>query len=490
MTIQETTPEMPPPLNPHDEASPEKAAALKGIAIGIGIALLGILLLTAIALLEENWLKDLPWRQALFTPEITLKDDDAITIHVRNVPKENFPPTSEFIELLRADKQGQQLIDSSGIEKTEFIVAADIPVETFQPLLYSGRLPTPGTPELLAGPLARLDAFILDDTQFEVVGKIHPGVSGFAFAYLLPNDPALKNLFSPEASATQGTLHPEGLTKLPELLDTLPESEEEESTSPIIVGGRALTAPGFAWGTWLGLIITMAGGAYAQFQCIKLLAARGSTPTQPPNTKSAERRLLQPLFQAIAQRPRLLLGTHIALLGTFFGVMAFGITEPHLSRLLTNYIAAAFAQGQLSYIGDAYASENILRAATATFTQNYLINTLGLTFGISIIPLALGALKTAASFALVGLGMAPLWTGTAAGYTYHSITMILELEPYVIASFVVILWPIYLLKGYLDNNLLHQAKEGARIFTGGIILTAMMLAVAALYEATTLILLR
>ena len=491
MNVQDTpTPSSPPPLNPHAPPPGSRFTdpTFRGLLIGLLVAFLGIFALGVIAFSEKNWLKDQAWVNAILASDFILEDEAVIPVRVRSVPKENFPDAPEWIEMLRATEDGRDLIEAAGLEKTELIVAAALSPDELAPLLESGRLPARGAPELLAGSLVRLETFTMDGIQFQVVGKLHPAISGFAFAYLLPDDPALGPLFSPDAGATEGTVHPEGLTKLGDLLNTdaqdaqdaqdgEEEEKEEKIGAPKILGGRALTTSIFAWGTWAALLLAMTGGAFAQIQFLKILARRRSW-------------IFQPFLLELVQRPRLLLGTHVALLGMFFGFMAYGLTQPLLCRQIMNYISMAFSEGDLRYIGDAYASGNILLAAKATFTQNYLLNTLVLTFGLSVVPLAVGALKTAASFGIVGLGMTPLWVGTATGYSYHSITMILELEPYVIASFVVLVWPIRLVRGLLTGDLKGEAVVGMRVFLGGIVATGVMLAVAALYEATTLILLR
>ena len=84
--------------------------------------------------------------------------------------------------------------------------------------------------------------------------------------------------------------------------------------------------------------------------------------------------------------------------------------------------------------------------------------------------------------------MTPAWTGMASMYVYHSITMTLELEAYVVASFVVCVWPIRLVSGMFKGTFFDELRAAWRVVLGGILLTAAMLAIAALYEATTLVL--
>jgi len=86
--------------------------------------------------------------------------------------------------------------------------------------------------------------------------------------------------------------------------------------------------------------------------------------------------------------------------------------------------------------------------------------------------------------------MAPLWSGMAWMFSFHSITMTLELEAYIIACVIVVYFWRRVIAGLRDKELLPCVIQGFRALGSGIMLTGTMLAIAALYEAATLILLR
>jgi hypothetical protein len=65
--------------------------------------------------------------------------------------------------------------------------------------------------------------------------------------------------------------------------------------------------------------------------------------------------------------------------------------------------------------------------------------------------------------------------------------MALELEAYILASFVVLVWPLRLWRAVTGGAFGREVFTGLRILLGGAIVTGVMLAAAALYEAVTLI---
>jgi hypothetical protein len=223
------------------------------------------------------------------------------------------------------------------------------------------------------------------------------------------------------------------------------------------------------------LVLVALGGVWTYLRAFRLLA------DQPTGIFAAS-------LREMGARPKLFIGMHILMYGVFFAAMLAGSMLPLANFSITQYIGDMFSGGELSYIGDAYASGNILRAAFATFFNNYVVQTLGFTFAVSLIPLALGVFKTAASFALVGFGMAPIWAGTATGYSYHALTMVLEFEGYIVACFAVTAWALCWCRVPFKGITKAEAAQSVAMFLSGAALSGVLLAIAALYEATTLIL--
>jgi hypothetical protein len=447
-------------------------------------------LMLGVAALEARWLADAPWSGALVVVEPPFEAGSAgVSARMRQAPASAYPP-SAFAEAMQAAPPGDEALDLAALfDATEPVLFVELPPDAFSPLLASGRLPVAGAPELLAGPHSQLTEIPLGDRVYRVVGRLHPTVSVGHFAYLLPAHADLAADFGAEAGGVPAVLLPEGRAALAGLMAGVDATER----MPQLLGHRYPTRRAFAWATWLGLALMALGGLQGVLAWFSRWA-RGA-------------RWFGALYREALARPGLFLGMHAFLYGLLFLAMAQGMSQPLLQHQLGRMVEAMFAYGGLSYIGEAYASGNILWAAVTTWWNNYVVQTLGLTFftpfalwGMGALPwlglapllwpLPLGVLKTAASFGLVGLVMAPSHAHTASGYWYHGVTMVLELEAYIVACFVVAAWPLVLAGGVLRGETARGATAALRLLGAGVGFTGVLLAVAGLYEAVTLILLR
>lgn len=451
---------------------------------------LGIAILLAGSVIEEKQVARQPWAEGVFVPEGEPTLENAVPVLVRRVPPENFPSLAAWLEREYGagaqDPAFRQLLDSirKNEAETEFVIFAPMSNIDGRALLASGRLPTPGRPEVLAGPLARNESFTMDGTTFQTVGRINPYAGPFLYAYLLPEDGAFRASFSAESGATRGWLHRDGFMTVAETIasreeNPLPETPDSETdaVAPVPVGGVGLVGPALRCLGLAGLACVAAGGALLLTQVWRTLHQRGFHGGTP-------------LLHEIVLRPRLWFGLHIALYGVFFAAMLLGLGLPRWNMTLTGFVAELFARGELSYIGEAYTSASIWRAALATFYHNYITATLLFTLVASVIIPGVGVLKSAASFALIGFLMAPLWSGTMSGYSYHCITMALEFEAYILACFAVCVYLACCYRGLATGSLLGHVIRGFMAMTGAALWSGLLLACAAAYEAVTLILFR
>jgi len=452
---------------------------------------LGIVILLAGAGIEARIVAHQPWAEGLFVPEDVPPPAGAVPVMVRRAPPENFPSLASWIEgaygVPADDPDYRQLVESirENEAKTEFILFIPTGAVDLQTILASGRLPEPGHAEVLAGPLARSESFTMDGTRFQAVGRINPYAGPFLFAYLLPEHDAFRLLFTPESGATQGWLHPEGSAAVQAASATPPANEADETASDSQANPAPLeSASGIGLiGTPLrllgiiGLACAAAGGMLLVTQIWWTLHQRGIHGGTP-------------LLDEIVLRPRFWFGLHAALYAVFFGAMLAGMGTPLWNMTLTSLVADIFAKGELSYIGEAYSSASVVRAALATFHHNYITATLMFTLLVSIVIPGIGVLKTAASFAFIGFLMAPLWTSTMNGYSYHCITMALEFEAYILACFAVCVYLVYCYRGLAAGSLLGPFRRGISCMAGAALWSGLLLACAAAYEAATLILLR
>lgn len=434
----------------------------------VGLVVCGLLMLVYAAHLDARDMEDAPWGGTLLCPEGDAPWEGTIPIRVRWLPLINYPMRERVYTRLR-DSLPRNELRALGLEHTELLIVADLPVEELRPLLASGRLPQPGRPEVLAGAFAQATEIHADDGDFLVVGRLKRNVAGLATAYLMPADEIWDPLF--ERTTTRGWLDPDGITKIRKLPDPRAFVKRNE-----LIAGPAASGPNVALLSLAALTFIAAGGAGLHRAVFARLARRGSG-------------VLGPALRGLGDHPALVGRLHRFFYGVFFFAMVAALLLPQMNALVLDYITHAFSEGSLGYVGRAYQSGNVLAAAAATWVNNFLLQTVVLTVLVSFIVPCVGLLKTLASFALVGFGMAPIWSGMASSYTFHSITMTLELEAYIYAcAAVVIFW--MQIGAAARRRSLAPAKDGLRVIASGTLLAGIMLAVAGLYEAATLILLR
>lgn len=482
-----------------------------------GLVMLGIAGLFVLSFLETRWIAQQPWGRAVRTEDYTIQSAAAIATWNRTLPLAQSAGNSEIVQSIQRDLVAMaaegvrtneksetpvegivnpfdtsQRLDLSYLPRATLVMAALSP-EALASLLGSGRLPETGKREVLAGPLLADDEITLDDETFSVVGHIDPTAAGFVKTYLLPADPALEALFAADNGGTRGSIY---ANTDGDIVSLIPELESESRADiPTIHGRPVQTRTFIAWGVWWCLL-GVATGATVGFIALYRRLAQTHIP------------VLATAMRETVLRPRLIVGLHVFLFAAFFGAMALGMQDPELNHLFTEYTAHTFTEGGLKYVGDAYYSGDIPRAAHATFNNNFVMQTLVLTVGASVVPpFFLGVLKILLSFVVVGFAMAPIWTETAGGMTYHAITLALELPPYILMSFGASVWALYVLQflwspiraWYLGESAAgepiiedaaRQLPRGLLVLVGCTGVTGVFLYVAAWYEAVTLIMLR
>jgi len=414
---------------------------------------------------EQALVAQHPWRALLVAIEDEQVPEEAVSLRARPLPETNLSAeTRLLIEQLRTQPGSEEAIELFGLSHMERLVMVDADAAFFTSALASGRLPEPGRPEVLAGALTRFDTF--------EIGRLDPLIPGVLTAYFLPIHPTFDAIFTGQHDVTTGWMDVNGLDRLDEF--ELEETSGEVTSRFLLPFGRVPTPVTAA--AILGLLGVAAGGAMLQIHLLRHLAPRSGP-------------LFRPILSELTTRPGLLLAMHVLLYGVLFTAMAVGTLAPHMTYNAMRFTQTIFSEGDLGYIGRAYQSGNIPMAALATLNQNYFLGTCLYTVLPSLfIPFA-GVLKNLASFSFVGWVMTPLWTGTVAQNTYHSITMTLELEAYVLVSFAISVLPLRVARGFRDGAWASHYTAGLRTIASAVFLTGILLAIAALYEATTLILL-
>lgn len=465
------------PQNPSPVTSDN--SSFKRVDILLRWLFLGMLCLLLMGHWEDKHLQKKPWSRGIVVwnenliqkilteiPEETefkrlIVIPDAQTSHQKN---------ELLVELLKQIELGK----NANIPPLTYPVFVWMePINDFLPMLSSGRLPKPGKPEALAGDLTPMEPFQIGEITYNIVGVLSREYSPFVGAYIIPSE-SLDNI--PE-SVIPGFAFPDAISLFSKLRGKFDGGIKDEDIDLMegISGLQARTSELFAIGTAISLLII----CFALKEILALFYHRLANPPTP---------LIGPLFSEIHQRNKLFRFINTFFYAIFFINLFSALYEPETHRLIIYYISHVFSKGDLQYIGEAYQQGDIIRAAITTFHNNFWVQTFLLTFVISIPPFMLGVLKSIVSFAFAGFAMSPIWAGTAVRLTFHSITIVLELEAYILAVFAVVLWTYYFWNAVFTRKELRQKLfNGVRIIVSAIIVSGCILAIAGLYEAVTII---
>ncbi len=439
---------------------------------------MGVLLLWAAAHLEASWLASQPWTDAyvvLDGDSTEAAAETSVPLRARRIERDYVGEVPVEVMFAAWIEQGELGVQFDTASRLFVLEVEDTELEG---LLKAGRLPNPGEREVLAGPLASDAPFTIDGAAFTVVGRLRASLACFTNHYVTPDSARLSAFFGEDAGTETGQVYRQALADDGQAASASTAEEQDAELSSFEARHVAPQIQAQSHCTHMvywGLILVAAGGALVHVGLFRWLAPRRLW-------------VLGPAIRALSRRWGLFLAMHVALYGVFFGAMAAGMQNPLINFHLTRLLSSVFMEGGLSYIGEAYASGRVFYAAGATFMNNYVVQTLGFTFGASLL-VPLGILKTAASMALVGFAMAPLWVGSAAGYTYHCVTMVLELEAYIAASTIVALWFWGCIMAVGEGPFFRRMLRNVAMLGSAALLTGLMLALAALYEAATIILL-
>jgi hypothetical protein len=149
----------------------------------------------------------------------------------------------------------------------------------------------------------------------------------------------------------------------------------------------------------------------------------------------------------------------------------------------------AAPSGPLGAAGRAYSSGSIPRAAAVTFAVNFFLGSLAVITVPSMVLPGVGTLMAALRALSWGLLLGPTFVPTAQGMIPHSGTMLVEGEGYILAAFFALLIPVYLFETSQGKSILNRFRRALLLNVQANAWVAIVLVVAACYEATELILL-
>jgi hypothetical protein len=344
--------------------------------------------------------------------------------------------------------------------------------------LASGRLPT-APDEVLAGPEAPgRDRLKLDNHTLTIVGRLKPDAALFARSYLVPRPGATDDLF-PDGD---GTVHPARLIRLTtgQMRQRLVLQQLEATYPP----------PRF---TWVMPTARLARGAYYLYltgQALFLVAGSGALIGlfRWAALRARPHWLAAPLLE-IRRRPYLVWAVHLA----YFGLVLLGAVLvyewPTVQAVLVASVRAGIggSGGPLAVAGRAYGSGSVVRAAAVTFLINFLLGSLAVISLPSVVLPGLGAVTAAVRAMTWGLLLGPTSAPAAGAMLPHTGTMLLEGEGYVLAALFGLLIPVYLLQPGSGGTAWSRFGHALRLNVQANVLVALVLAVAAVYEAIEVI---
>ncbi|MHC4414319.1 MAG: hypothetical protein ACYS0G_03445 [Planctomycetota bacterium] len=345
--------------------------------------------------------------------------------------------------------------------------------------LASGRMPVAGRGEVIAGSQAlHRDRLSVNERELAVVGVLRRDVALFANSYLLPPDESLEELFSPQepsvwaarlirikpAEGRQREVHERLREAYPptQFASDYPRLRVERGPYYLYLAGQALLLLGGS-GTLIGLYVVLARRRIAW--------------------------LGQPLAE-LANRRRLLWAVHLAYFGLVVLASLVVYELPALQVVLLGAVESQIADegSVLGVAGKAYGSRIIPLAAAATLVINFLLGTiLSITLPSVVIP-GSGALMAGFRATLWGLLLAPTMLALSPAMIPHSVTLLLEGEAYVLATFFAVLIPIFMCQQSLGRGVWPRYGRAVLLNLKASLLIAVVLLVAACYEAVEVIL--
>lgn len=228
-----------------------------------------------------------------------------------------------------------------------------------------------------------------------------------------------------------------------------------------------------------GQILLLSGGCALVYGLYRLADVTGGA------------RLTRPPLEEVRRRRGLFIGLHVLYFGTYLFFVGLAFAVPEAQALFTRTLGQMLRSGQAGHVAAAaraYAARDITMAASRTVAVNFLIGSVAVITLPSLIVPGSGSVLLVVRFAVLGLLLAPTSTGLGRAMLPHSLTVLLELEAYVLASFFALLVPVYVFSGELEGGPLGRYGRAVMLNLKGNLVVFAILLVAGIYEAFEVIL--
>ena len=177
----------------------------------------------------------------------------------------------------------------------------------------------------------------------------------------------------------------------------------------------------------------------------------------------------------------------------YFGLVILGSyfahSVPEIQTTLLSFINDALSSksGPMAAASEAYASHNVLHAAAVTFGVNFFLGTLiSITLPSFLVP-GCGILMAVFRPLMWGLMLAPTLNMLALTMIPHSGTLLLEGGGYILAAIFALIIPMRIFDVRSQETVLTRFGRAILLNVQASFWVAVVLAVAALYEATEVI---
>ena len=193
---------------------------------------------------------------------------------------------------------------------------------------------------------------------------------------------------------------------------------------------------------------------------------------------------------ALSTHRRLNWGVHLAYFGLYLVTACLVYRAPDVHNAMQAVVQGQLRHGggMLQFAANAYSTGNIAWAALVTFAINFVVGSLVfLTLPSCVVP-GSGALMAVFRTISWGLLLGPATWQQALVMLPHSGTLLLEGEGYILATFFGLMMAQLVFRRDSTASTRSNYTQGILLNLKGSILVALVLAVAAIYESTEVIL--
>jgi hypothetical protein len=386
------------------------------------------------------------------------------------------PPAEDVKTLTQAfDGIDSERSKSFSLNHQKMLILSPDFIQRFtENMLESGKLPEPGTKEVLADPhTAGRDTIMVGDEKLTVVGVLKKTDSLLLDACYAADDPAMRNLLEKNGKTlVDGYLI--SVDDLKKIEDVKKQFPRKELTA--VAGSQRMNKAAY-YNYALGELLFLLGGSGLLIR-IYLFAARRITNAWigAPLAEISRHWKLFSLMHAV-----------------YFGLFLIGTLVIYEAPLFQDFLLTVISgqieseSGPLGVAGKAYETRNIALAAAVTLLINFFAGSLLVITLPSVIVPGIGVLMAVFRAIMWGILLSPSYMALAWSMISHSGTLLLEGEGYILATFFALLVPIYLFSPKEGENLGARYARAVLMNLKGNIIVFIVLAVAASYEAIEVI---